>query len=235
MHAPKGPRTTRLGVRRWLAGVALLASLLPACTSGGNFSILGYSTSANFDTSIRTVRVPIFKNRTFRLGIEKDVTQAIINEIEQKTPYKVVHACAPADTELLGTVVSFEKSYLLANFANYHRAMETRLTVAVEWKDLRTGEVLSRRARRQGDPFPQDVLLGDNSAVPPGMPVPPSAPDNPIILPEVPPPVPEASLPIRLTSVAVFHPELGQSETTAIHQNAEKIASLVRGMMESPW
>ena len=38
---------------------------MPACQSGGNFRMLGYSTAPNYDCNIHTVYVPIFKNTTF--------------------------------------------------------------------------------------------------------------------------------------------------------------------------
>ena len=44
--------------------------LLAGCTSDGHFSLLGYTTAPNYDTSIRTVYVPIFGNQTFRQGID---------------------------------------------------------------------------------------------------------------------------------------------------------------------
>src|ERR1043166_6855054 len=91
---------------RWprrLALLAFLALLLPSCSSGGNFCLLGYTTQPNYDTSIHTVRVPIFKNTTLRdstrEGIEFDLTKAVIREIELKTPYKVVGADCDADAE----------------------------------------------------------------------------------------------------------------------------------------
>ena len=39
------------------------ALLLPSCAWDGHLNVLGYSTRPNYDTSIRTVRVPIFKNK----------------------------------------------------------------------------------------------------------------------------------------------------------------------------
>src|SRR5262245_34894283 len=96
-----------------LAGVALAS---PACLSdGGHFSLLGYSTRPNYNTSYRTVRVPIFKNQTYMTvtpvpGMEMDLTRAVVREIELKTPYKVVQC--DADTELVGRIIGFQKILL---------------------------------------------------------------------------------------------------------------------------
>src|SRR5947208_344009 len=87
--------------------VGTLLFLLPACTSDGkNFCVLGYTTQPNYDTSIHTVHVPIFKNDTLRRGLEFELTRAVVREIEAKTPYKVVSDCNHADTELTGTIVT---------------------------------------------------------------------------------------------------------------------------------
>src|SRR5262249_16212598 len=75
-----------LGLVR-LAGVVLL---LPSCTSDFHVNLLGYTSRPNYDTSIRTVYVPIFKNQSFRRGLEFDLTRAVIREIQAKTPYRVV-------------------------------------------------------------------------------------------------------------------------------------------------
>src|SRR5215471_8417063 len=81
-----------------------------SCTSRGHFSLLGYTTQPNYDECIKTVYVPIFENKTFRRGLEFDLTRAVIREIESKTPFKVVSAGCPADTELTGTIINLAKS-----------------------------------------------------------------------------------------------------------------------------
>ena len=78
-------------VYRCLFGLtALSALLLCSCESGGNFTILGYTTKPNYDPNIHSVYVPIFKNLTLRRGVEFDLTRAVVREIEAKTPFKVV-------------------------------------------------------------------------------------------------------------------------------------------------
>src|SRR5262245_24704325 len=90
----------------WLGLLTGVSLLLPACESGGHFTVLGYTTRPNYDCAIRTVRVPIFKNETYRQGLEFKLTDAVIREIEAKTPWKVVPAWRAADAELTGKIVS---------------------------------------------------------------------------------------------------------------------------------
>jgi hypothetical protein len=139
--------------------VAAVCLVLPACEAGGNFTLLGYTTRPMHNPDIRTVRVPIFRNETFYRGLEFDLTEAIIREIEQKTPYKVVPASQTADTELLGTIVSGTKSVVIFNQLGEVRDAETTLTVQITWRDLRLGCV-------------GDVLTGPDPAAPGATPPP---------------------------------------------------------------
>jgi len=140
--------------RSWAAvGLGLLTLTLPACESGGNFTILGYSTQPNYDCHIHTVYVPIFKNLTFWRGVEFDLTEAVVRQIEAKTPYKVISDRDRADTELVGTVATVTKNLLNMNQLNEVREAEMVITVQVAWRDLRTGELLSQ-PRKAGQDAP---------------------------------------------------------------------------------
>jgi hypothetical protein len=186
----------------------LPAVLLSSCTSDGNFTVLGYTTKPNYDCSIHTVRVPIFKNVTFQRGLEFELTRAVVREIEAKTPFKVVGEDCSADTELTGRIISLNKNILSRTQLNEVREAETILGVEVVWRDLRTGEILSR-------PRPS-----------PGAPLPPPPP------PGVPPPPPP---PVLIQSVGTFAPELGESLTTARKRNVDRLAVQIVSMMEIPW
>ena len=71
----------------------------------------GYAHRPTFPQGIRTVAVPIFDNRSFYRGAERDVTEALIKQIELETPYKVV-APTGADTELSGSIVAINSGVL---------------------------------------------------------------------------------------------------------------------------
>src|SRR5262249_14670761 len=139
-------RSRRRAVRRWIwaAMVPALALLLPACESDNNFTVFGYTTKPNYDCGIKTIRVPIFQNVSAWRDIEFELTRAVVREIELKTPYKVVGLGSPADTELDGKIIGFGKQILNRNQLNEVREAETILTVEITWRDLRTGEILSK-------------------------------------------------------------------------------------------
>src|SRR4051794_2826785 len=171
----------------WLSpavALALCALLLPSCASDGHLTVLGYSTKPNYDPNIRTVRIPVFKNRTPwtvtpTVGMEMDLTRAVIREIGEKTPFKVVQDCDNADTELRGVIVGFQKTMLNYTGFNEVREAETQLTVQVVWRDLRSGKVLSRGPRRPGQALTgepkQPLIATPDTIFPPGVKMPPIA------------------------------------------------------------
>ncbi len=210
MSSAKGPsrpgRLAILPIRRcFFVVLSLVVLVLPSCTWDGNFTVLGYTTRPNYDTSIHTIRVPIFKNLTFRRELEFDLTKAVVREIEAKTPFKVVGEGCPADTELTGTIVTVPKTLLNRTQLNEVREAETLLGVQVVWRDLRTGEILSREKP------------------PPGAPPPP------------PPPPGAAPPTVLVQSLGHFIPELGQTLTTAEKENIDRLAIQIVSMMEAPW
>jgi hypothetical protein len=211
-----------------LLGAALLLS---SCEAGHNFTVFGYSTQPNYNCNIHTVYVPIFKNRTFYKGLEFDLTRAVIREIEAKTPYKVVSDCAGADTQLAGTIISFNKDILNRNQLNEVREGQTTLGVEVEWKDLRTGEVLSQ-PKRPGV-LPAAPSLPSPTAVPGAVPVPLGASGTAVPPPGA--PVPPPPPPVLVQSIGGFIPELGQSLSTAQQQNVDRLAIQIVSMMEKAW
>jgi hypothetical protein len=248
------PRWFRRGALSALALVTLgsLALVLSSCTSDGHLTVFGYSTQPNYDLRYHTVRVPIFKNRTYWTvtpvpGMEMDLTRAVVREIEARTPYKVVQC--DADTELVGTIINFTKGILNVLQFNYPREVETTMTVELFWRDLRTGEAISRPARRPGEPIPPELpqpLLAVQDGLPGTKPLPlispptlppgasaavPVGPD-PVVPPGLPKPPPK---PVLIRSVAHFRPEVGESITTAVQKNINRMAIRITEVMEKSW
>lgn len=208
------PTLSRLS--RWgfcfLAGTALL---LPACSSDGHFTLLGYTTAPNYDCSIRTVYVPIFQNKTMWRGIEFDFHRAVVREIEAKTPFKMVDSPVGADTELLCTIINQRKAPINLNQIGEVREAEITVAVEVIWRDLRpghTGDVLSGMGRKGADPMGGLAAPGgqrpNRASSPPG------------------------AQPVLITPTATFIPELGGSRTSAEAIIGQKLATQIVSMME---
>jgi hypothetical protein len=217
---------TRL-LRPALVALALAAAVLSGCDSFGHFTILGYTTRPNYDAGIRTVYVPVFKSLILtdstRRTLPEDVTRAVIREIESKTPYKVVSDRCAADTELTGNLISLTKNLLNRNQLNEIREAEIVLTVGIVWKDLRTGEILSKPRK------------GPTALPTPGIPA-LDIPDAGSAVPVPPvPPAPGDAAPVIVTSLGDYIPEVGQSNTTAYQQAVNRLAVQIVSMMEKAW
>ena len=121
---------------------------------------------------VRTVSVPIFDNQSFYQEVEFDLTEAVIKEIELRTPYKVTGADR-ADTILQGEIVSIQQGRLSRQeIGNVPQEMEYRVTTNFEWKDLRTGKMLRQRQGFQSvgryiptGPISEPVTVGQHEAI----------------------------------------------------------------------
>jgi hypothetical protein len=211
---------------------ACVAFVLPACTSDGHFSILGYTTKPNYASDIRTVHVPVFGNRTFYRGLEIELTKEVVRQIEDRTPFKVVSCAEDADTELKGVIANATKQIINRNQLNEVREAETLVAVELVWQDLRTGKILSKPCKPGEEEVDTHI---------PGMPD-TSTPISPDGTPALPPPVPgpEPGPPgpkpvVVVQSLAHFIPELGESITTAHQKNVKRLATQIVSMMELPW
>jgi hypothetical protein len=132
-------------VRRLVAAslAAPLASLLLAGCSAD--PTLGYSAASTYAANVSTVAVPVFGNDTFDYHAETMLTEAIIKEIQQNTPWRVVDAGA-ADTTINGTIVSSDiRKTATRRGVGYAQEQAIILTVDFEWKDNRTGQILVTR------------------------------------------------------------------------------------------
>ncbi|MCS7015656.1 MAG: LPS assembly lipoprotein LptE [Gemmatales bacterium] len=182
------------------------ALILSSCTSSGGISFLGYTSDSHFDASIRTIRVPVFRNETFYRGLEFQLTQAVIQKIEQRTPWKVVQQ-GYGDAELTGIIRMVQKRIPLVNPLNEVREGEYLYTVEITFTDLR---------QAAASPSP-----------------PPAAPADPLMTQSANPSL--VSSKTVIVRSRNFVPELGQSSATARQQLVEDLAEQIVNMLESPW
>jgi len=137
------------------AALAALALLTAGCA--------GYhvGTESLYSTDIQTVYVPTFQSVSFRRNLGERLTEAVIKEIQLKTPYKVV-ANPPADTILTGLLVRENKRTVIPSSAGGPREAEILLRVEVTWIDNQ-GNLI-----RQSDPIPvasEVAAIQDSAAV----------------------------------------------------------------------
>lgn len=133
--------------KRYYAAPLAMLLLLSGCAGYqiGNQSL--------YPADIRTVYVPMFDSNSFRPGLGERLTEAVVKEIEAKTPYKVV-TDPNADSVLSGAIVSERKSVLVPDLSGSAREVQVGMTVEVSWVD-RKGRMLRETAQV---PLPPEVV-----------------------------------------------------------------------------
>ena len=118
-------------------------------------------TQSLYATDVQTVYVPMFQSVSFRRNLGERLTEAVVKEINLKTPYKVV-ANPPADTILTGRIVGEHKRTVIPSTVGGQREAEVLLRAEVTWIDNR-GNVIG-----QTGPIPlapEAALINDSASV----------------------------------------------------------------------
>jgi len=122
---------------------ALFCLTLSGCA--GRSAFHGYSDESLFPDNIKSVRLEMFDNLTFRRGTEYELTDALAKRIETDTPYKIVTSADRADTVMTGTITSIGQMGLsVERELGGLLEREVELRAVVNWKNLKTGELLIR-------------------------------------------------------------------------------------------
>jgi hypothetical protein len=119
--------------------------------------------SSLYDRDVRTVYVPIFESTSYRRNLGERLTEAVIKEIEAKTPYKVVGS-PNADSILSGRIVGETKRVVAENAYDDPRELEVNLQVEVSWID-RQGSAIREKACVELPPE-LSMIHGNTSLVP---------------------------------------------------------------------
>ena len=129
--------------------VFALAGLLAICGCAG----YRFGNQGLYPTEIETIHIPVFQSSSFRRDLGEQLTEAVVKEVEKRTPYRVVPD-ANADSVLLGRITNNTKHLLLETRKGDPREEEYDLMVSVRWVNRR-GDVI-----RQGPPMkvPSDAV-----------------------------------------------------------------------------
>lgn len=142
------------------------AAMLPTALVGLMVTLAGcagyrFGNQTLYRPDVQTVHVPIFESDSFRRGISEWLTEAVIKEIELKTPYRVVPA-AEADSVLLGRILADHKRVVIEDPNDIPRALETSWVVEVRWQNP-SGNLLANAATF---PLPTaPMLISDRSTL----------------------------------------------------------------------
>lgn len=108
---------------------------------------------------VETVYVPVIESNSLRRDLGERLTEAVIKDIELKTPYKVV-GTPTADSVLSARLISDTRNVLVENAFDTPRVMESALHVEVTWLNRRRIPI----APVQTVPLPPELVGIDSSS-----------------------------------------------------------------------
>jgi hypothetical protein len=106
---------------------------------------------ALYPSHIHTVYVPVFESTSLRRNLGERLTEAVVKQIEQVTPLKVVGNAESADSVLRGRITSDNKRVLTPAPLGYSRLLDMSMAVEVTWAD-RSGHLLRDESSLPLDP-----------------------------------------------------------------------------------
>ena len=118
-----------------LSTLCLTAGLM--CCGCAGYQV---GTATLYQPDIRTVYVPMFQSDSLRRGLGERLTEAVVKEVELKTPYKVV-GDPNADSVLNGRILKATKRVIAENSFDEAINLEIGFRVQVSWIDRRGGMI----------------------------------------------------------------------------------------------
>ena len=149
-HNGPSPRREPRPARTLGPAVAVLS-----CVLFGFAGCAGYQIGNRnlYPPGIETVYVPIFESVSFRPNLGEQLTEAVVKEIEARTPYKVV-ATPAADSVLSGKIINETQRVIVEDWYDDPRDVEVNIVVQVRWVDRR-GNILRNRV---DIPIPEQLV-----------------------------------------------------------------------------
>ncbi len=135
------PQSRSVRIARSLVRTTLV---LCYCALATGCAAYQFGPDSMFRPGIRTVHVPIVRNDTFRHDLGVRLSEALVNEIELRTPYKVT-GDPNADSTLTCRVVSEAKRVLTETDTDDPRALDAAINVRATWTS-RNGELLMQNS-----------------------------------------------------------------------------------------
>lgn len=124
------------------------------------FGCAGYHVGPVTKRNFTSIAVPVFRNETLRPQLEAQISNAIIHRLQQDGSLRI-ETEARADVVLSGKVSRYERNALrtLRSDTGVPREYEIVITVRVEAKDRRTGEIVLKSTEVAGK---SDVFIGED-------------------------------------------------------------------------
>ena len=121
---------------RWAFCKLLIAFCIVPCIAFSG--CVGYQVGAGslYAPDVATVYVPMIESDSYRRDLGERLTEAIVKEIELKTPYKVVNT-PDADSILSARLMTDTRRRVIQNGFSDPRVSETELRAEVNWINRR--------------------------------------------------------------------------------------------------
>lgn len=134
------------------------AAVLTAALAVGMALVVGCAryqlgTKSLYSCNVRTVYVPMFESNSYRRNLGERLTEAVVKEIERRTPYKVV-STSDADSILTGRILTESKGVSVETPEDDPRELALNMTVQTNWID-RNGAALQQM---QPVPVPESLV-----------------------------------------------------------------------------
>ncbi|MCH2132158.1 MAG: LPS assembly lipoprotein LptE [Phycisphaerales bacterium] len=148
---------------RLTGALAILVILLVGCNEDPT---KGWSSKSIFTSQVKTVSVPIVQNSTQYREIGFLLTDAVIKEIEARTPWMVTYS-SRADTVLTMTITDVQlQTISLSNVTGLNEEVVVSLTIDFSWDDLETNQpIFARKGFSAGGLFVPSQPSGETLQV----------------------------------------------------------------------
>lgn len=110
---------------------------LAAAALGTGCAAYRFGNGSLYAPDVATVYVPMIESDSFRRDLGERLTEAVVKEIELKTPFKVVGSPDAADSILAARLVSDTKRVVVENQNDDPRVVELALFAEVNWYNRR--------------------------------------------------------------------------------------------------
>jgi len=143
----------------------IFLSISLAAAVFGLTGCIGYQVGAGslYAPDVATVYVPMIESDSYRRDLGERLTEAVIKEIELKTPYKVV-STPSADSILSARLMTDTRKVLVENAFDDARVSENEIRAEVTWLNRRRLPI----APVQSIPMPPELVMmtGTSNIIP---------------------------------------------------------------------
>ena len=143
---------------------AALATVFSLCACASDPSA-GYAFAPTHDSTVSSVAVPVFRNKTFDRGVGAELTEAIVKEIQRRTNW-VVTSADHADRILAGTVTRSDHRLLAIDRATgLGQQLAVVLTIDFNFTNRANEVLLARTGFTASASYVPTLVVGERREV----------------------------------------------------------------------